>query len=77
MLEAPPPPRSPVRCFPSLAGRSRPDSDTLCLWVDLCSAISRESLSALDISGSFLSKMAVRVLCDYLTRVSCRLQRVT
>ncbi|XP_047383243.1 NACHT, LRR and PYD domains-containing protein 7-like [Sciurus carolinensis] len=63
---------------PYLRGvRSRPESDTSCLWVDLCSVIcSNENLSSLDISRSFLSQLAVRVLCDCITHTSCRLQRV-
>ncbi|XP_076695790.2 NACHT, LRR and PYD domains-containing protein 7-like [Callospermophilus lateralis] len=63
---------------PCLRGvRSRPDSDTLCLWMDLCSVVSNKNLRSLDISRSFLSEPAVRLLCDCMTHISCRLQTVT
>uniref|UniRef100_A0A8C9UPY8 NACHT domain-containing protein n=1 Tax=Spermophilus dauricus TaxID=99837 RepID=A0A8C9UPY8_SPEDA len=61
----------------ALDGRSRPDSEPLCLWMDLCSVVSNKNLRALDISRSFLSEPAVRLLCDCMTHISCRLQTVT
>uniref|UniRef100_A0A8C0ZLA7 NACHT, LRR and PYD domains-containing protein 7 n=1 Tax=Castor canadensis TaxID=51338 RepID=A0A8C0ZLA7_CASCN len=51
---------------------------SLCRWMDLCSAIcSNKNLSLLDISQSFLSSPSVRILCDYVSRVSCCLQKVS
>uniref|UniRef100_A0A8B7UF31 NACHT, LRR and PYD domains-containing protein 7-like n=1 Tax=Castor canadensis TaxID=51338 RepID=A0A8B7UF31_CASCN len=37
---------------------------------------SNKNLSLLDISQSFLSSPSVRILCDYVSRVSCCLQKV-
>uniref|UniRef100_A0A8C9PUJ3 NACHT domain-containing protein n=1 Tax=Spermophilus dauricus TaxID=99837 RepID=A0A8C9PUJ3_SPEDA len=53
------------------------NSEPLCLWMDLCSVVSNKNLRALDISRSFLSEPAVRLLCDCMTHISCRLQTVT
>nr|XP_044989270.1 NACHT, LRR and PYD domains-containing protein 7 [Jaculus jaculus] len=50
---------------------------SLGLWTDLCSVICcNKNLSLLEINQSFLNDITVRILCDYITYASCRLQKV-
>ncbi|XP_008584302.1 PREDICTED: NACHT, LRR and PYD domains-containing protein 2-like [Galeopterus variegatus] len=57
--------------------RSQADYYILHHWRNLCSVVSsNRTLSFLDVSQSFLSDSTVRILCDYITRVTCHLQKV-
>ncbi|XP_037379697.1 NACHT, LRR and PYD domains-containing protein 7 [Talpa occidentalis] len=59
------------------AARSQHDHHTLCLWMDFCSVFSsNQNLSFLEVSQSFLSHSSVRILCEHITHVTCRLQKV-
>ncbi|XP_036894032.1 NACHT, LRR and PYD domains-containing protein 7-like, partial [Sturnira hondurensis] len=57
--------------------RCQHDQQALRFWRDLCSVFSsKENLSSLDVSQSFLSSSSVRILCEQITRATCHLQKV-
>ncbi|XP_012589005.1 PREDICTED: NACHT, LRR and PYD domains-containing protein 7 [Condylura cristata] len=59
------------------AQRSRRDQHVLRLWTDFCSVLSSsQSLSSLQLGRGFLSRSSVRILCERITRATCRLQRL-